>query len=190
MQIADGTVVAMDYALKDDDGNLIDQSQPGNPLAYLHGHRNIIPGLEAALVGKQTGDSVDVRVDPADGYGEFNAALEQVVPRERFEGVEHLEVGMQFQAGTEQGPVTVRVTKVEGDSVTVDGNHPLAGKHLNFSVTITEVRAATEEEIAHGHLHAGGGCCGGNGGGEGGCCNDEPQAKEGDCEDGSCGCSN
>jgi FKBP-type peptidyl-prolyl cis-trans isomerase SlyD len=84
----------------------------------------------------------------------------------------------------------VRVTKVEGDSVTVDGNHPLAGKHLNFSVTIAEVRAATEEEIAHGHLHAGGGCCGGNGGGEGGCCNDEPQAKEGDCEDGSCGCSN
>ena len=180
MQIADGTVVAMDYALKDDDGNLIDQSQPGNPLAYLHGHRNIIPGLEAALVGKQTGDSVDVRVDPADGYGEFNAALEQVVPRERFEGVEHLEVGMQFQAGTEQGPVTVRVTKVEGDSVTVDGNHPLAGKHLNFNVTVQEVRAATEEEIAHGHTQLGGGCCGG--GSEGGeCCSEDKESEEGDC---------
>ena len=158
----------MDYALKDDEGTLIDQSQPGNPLAYLHGHRNIIPGLEAALEGKQAGESVDVRVDPADGYGEFNPALEQVVPRDRFQGVEQLQVGMQFQANTEQGPVSVRITKVEGEEVTVDGNHPLAGKHLNFSVTITEVRDATEEELAHGHIHAGGGCCGGNGGGEGG----------------------
>ena len=190
MQIAEGTVVAMDYALKDDEGTLIDQSQPGNPLAYLHGHRNIIPGLEAALEGKQAGDSVEVRVDPAEGYGEVNPALEQVVPRDRFQGVDDLQPGMQFQANTEQGPVSVRITKIEGEEVTVDGNHPLAGKHLNFAVTITEVRSATEDELAHGHIHAGGGCCGGSGEGSCGCEGEEaPEAKEGDCGEGSCGCS-
>lgn len=171
----------MDYALKDDEGTLIDQSQPGQPLVYLHGHRNIIPGLEAALVGKAAGDTAEVRVDPADGYGEPNPALEQVVPRERFQGIEDLQVGMQFQANTEQGPVSVRIVKIEEDDVTVDGNHPLAGKHLNFNVTIQEVRAATEEEIAHGHIHQGGGCCGGEGKEGGGCCNDEPQAEGGEC---------
>ena len=172
MQIADDTLVAIDYALKDDDGNLIDQSQPGKPLSYLHGHSNIIPGLESALTGKQTGDSLEVRVEPSKGYGEFNPAMEQIIPRKRFEGVDQLEVGMQFQAATEQGPVTVRVTKVEGDSVTVDGNHPLAGKHLNFAVTITEVRTATEEELSQNSYTGGGGCCGGGGEQGGGCCND------------------
>ena len=121
MQIADGTVVAMDYALKDDEGTLIDQSQPGQPMVYLHGHRNIIPGLEAALVGKLAGETAEVRVDPANGYGEVNPALEQVVPKDRFQGVEDLQTGMQFQANTDQGPVSVRVVKVEDDDVTVDG---------------------------------------------------------------------
>ena len=171
----------MDYALKDDEGTMIDQSQPGQPMVYLHGHRNIIPGLEAALAGKLVGETAEVRVDPENGYGEVNPALEQVVPKERFQGVEDLQAGMQFQANTDQGPVSVRVIKVEDDDVTVDGNHPLAGKHLNFNVTIQEVRAATEEEIAHGHIHQGGGCCGGGGEDkEGGCCNDEPKA-EGEC---------
>jgi len=159
----------MDYALKDDEGNLLDQSQPGQPLVYLHGHRNIIPGLESALDGKKEGDALDVRIEPKEAYGEPNPALEQVVPRERFQGIENLEVGMQFQASTEQGPISVRVVKVEGDDVTVDGNHPLAGKHLNFAVTVKGVREATEEELAHGHIHAGGGCCGGGEKEEGGC---------------------
>jgi len=183
MQIAEGTVVAMDYALKDDKGTTLDQSQPGQPLTYLHGHKNIIPGLEAALVGKAVGETVEVRVAPEDGYGEPNPALEQVVPRDRFQGVESLEVGMQFQASTDQGAVSVRVVKVDDDDVTVDGNHPLAGKHLNFNVTVLETRAATEEELAHGHIHEAGGCCGGGGekseGGE--CCNDDKENKEGDC---------
>ena len=177
----------MDYALKDDEGTLIDQSQPGQPMTYLHGHRNIIPGLEAALEGKVTGDSADVRVSPADGYGEPNPALEQVVPKDRFQGVEDLQVGMQFQASTDQGPISVRVVRVEDDEVAVDGNHPLAGKHLNFSVTIQEVRAATEEEIAHGHIHKEGeegesGCCGGEGKseGEGECCSSDEPKGEGD----------
>ena len=179
MEITDGIVVAMDYALKDDEGTLLDQSQPDQPLTYLHGHKNIIPGLESALAGKKVGDSVEVRVAPEDGYGEPNPALEQVVPRDRFQGIESLEVGMQFQASTEQGPVSVRVVKVEDEDVTVDGNHPLAGKHLNFNVTVQDVRAGTEEEIAHGHINQGGGCCGGGGGEGGECCNDDKEEKGG-----------
>lgn len=175
MQITDGTVVSMDYALRNDEGAIIDQSQPGQPLTYLHGHRNIIPGLESQLSGKSVGDQVEVRVSPEEGYGEKNPALEQVVPKERFQGIENIEEGMQFQASTDQGPVSVRVVKVEGEEVTVDGNHPLAGAHLNFNVTIQEVRSATEEEIAHGHVHQSGGCCGG-GEGESG-------------NSGGCGCS-
>jgi len=191
MQISEGTVVSMDYLLRDDEGALLDQSQPGQPLAYLHGHQNIIPGLEAALEGKASGDSLEVRVDPANGYGEPNPSLQQIVPRDRFQGVEALEIGMQFQANTDQGPISVRVTKIEDDDVTVDGNHPLAGKHLNFSVTIQDVRAGTEEELAHGHIHQGGGCCGGGGNSEGGCCSSDGAAKEeeGDCQGGGCGCS-
>ena len=168
----------MDYALRTDEGAVIDQSQPGQPLTYLHGHNNIIPGLEAALGGKATGDQVEVRVSPEEGYGEANPALEQVVPKERFQGIENVEVGMQFQASTDQGPVSVRVVKVEDDNVTVDGNHPLAGQHLNFNVTVQDVRAATEEELAHGHVHQSGGCCGG--GEESGDCNEES---------GGCGCA-
>jgi FKBP-type peptidyl-prolyl cis-trans isomerase SlyD len=182
----------MDYALKDDDGTLLDQSQPGQPLTYLHGHKNIIPGLEASLAGKAVGETLEVRVAPEDGYGEPNPSLEQVVPLDRFQGVGSLEVGMQFQASTEQGPVSVRVVKVDDDDVTVDGNHPLAGKHLNFNVTVLEVRAATEEEIARGHTQEGGGCCGGggeggeccsenDGGAEGGCCSENDEGAEGGC---------
>jgi len=172
MQIAEGTVVSMDYALRDDEGNLLDQSQPEQPLAYLHGHKNIIPGLESALEGKAAGDSVEVRVEPKEAYGEMNPALEQVVPKDRFQGIEDIQVGMQFQASTEQGPISVRVVKLEDDQVTVDGNHPLAGKPLNFNVTIKDVRAGSEEEIAHGHIHKEDGCCGGE-----------------SSEEGSCGCS-
>ncbi len=172
MQIAEGTVVAIDYVLKDDDGKLLDQSQPDQPLIYLHGHKNIIPGLESALLGRTEGESLEVRVTPVDGYGEANPELEQVVPRDRFQGVESLEVGMQFQAGTDQGPVTVRIVKVDDDDVTVDGNHPLAGKHLNFDVTVQNIRTASEDEIAQGHIHQSGGCCG-SGGSDGSCCKGE-----------------
>jgi len=163
----------MDYALRSDEGSLIDQSQPGQPLSYLHGHKNIIPGLESALEGKSVGDEVEVRVSPEEGYGEPNPALEQVVPKERFQGIENIEVGMQFQASTDQGPVSVRVVDVGDEDVTVDGNHPLAGKHLNFNVTVQDIRSATEEELAHGHVHQSGGCCGG----------------EGEEDSGGCGCS-
>ncbi len=169
MEITNGTVVSMDYALRNDEGTILDQSQPEQPLSYLHGHKNIIPGLESALEGKSAGDEVEVRVSPEDGYGEKNPALEQAVPIDRFQGIDNIEVGMQFQASTDQGPVSVRVVKVEDDQVTVDGNHPLAGEHLNFKVTVKDVRTASEEELAHGHVHQSDGCCGGGEDKSGGC---------------------
>ncbi len=169
MQIAKGTVVEIDYVLKDDDKKVLDQSQSGESLIYLHGHKNIIPGLESALLGKSEGESVEARVAPVDGYGESNPELEQVVPRNRFQGIESLEVGMLFQAGTDQGPVSVRVVKIDNDDVTIDGNHPLAGKYLNFSIIVRSIRKASEEEIAQGYIHPSGGCCGGSGS-DGSCC--------------------
>ena len=170
MQIANNTVVSIHYTLKNSDGKIIDQSIEGQPLTYLHGHRNIIPGLESALVEKSVGDALDVSVEPENAYGTVNPALIQEVPKEHFQGVETLEVGMRFQASTEEGPVPVVVTKVAEDLVTVDGNHPLAGQTLNFSVKVVEIRKATKEEIADGHIQQSGGCCGGGESSEGGSC--------------------
>ncbi|MFP4165883.1 MAG: peptidylprolyl isomerase [Opitutales bacterium] len=174
MEIAEGKVVSLEYALKDDEGTLIDQSQPEQPLTYLHGHRNIIPGLEAALEGKKEGEDVEVRVEPSEAYGEVNPSLEQEVPKDRFQGVDNVEEGMQFQASTDQGPISVRVVKVDDETVTVDGNHPLAGMNLNFAVKIQEVREAKPEELEHGHVHSEGECCG---------------DKEGENKEGGCGCA-
>jgi FKBP-type peptidyl-prolyl cis-trans isomerase SlyD len=157
MQIANDSVVSIDYELKNDAGEVLDASAEGSPLVYLHGHRNLISGLEQALEGKAAGDSLEVRIAPADAYGEMNESLRQSVPKDRFQGVEQLEVGMQFQASTDQGPISVRIVAVEEELVTVDGNHPLAGQHLNFNVTVRDVRAADENEIAHGHVHGKGG---------------------------------
>ncbi|RFA25841.1 peptidylprolyl isomerase [Alkalilimnicola ehrlichii] len=153
MQIAKDKVVSIEYSLKDDEGTLLDTSEGRDPLAYLHGAGNIIPGLESALEGKQTGDSVDVRINPEDAYGERNDQLQQVVPKELFQGVDTLEPGMQFQAQTEAGAQIVTIKEVDGDNVTVDANHPLAGVPLNFSVNVVEVRDATAEELEHGHVH-------------------------------------
>ncbi len=158
MQVEKNKVVSIDYTLKDDEGNLLDSSEGNAPLAYLHGKGNIIPGLENELEGKQTGDSLSVRVEPKEGYGERNDALTQVVPRQMFQGTDTIEVGMQFHAADEQGNTQViTVTAVDGDDITVDGNHPLAGVALNFDVKVVDVRDATEEEMAHGHAHGAGG---------------------------------
>src|SRR3546814_4842564 len=105
------------------------------------------PGLEKALLGKKTGDKLAVKVEPSEGYGERNYALIQQVPRRAFQGIKDIEPGMSFQAQGPQGPMRVTVTRVAGDMVTVDGNHPLAGENLNFDVEITDVRAATAEEM-------------------------------------------
>lgn len=156
MQIARDTVAAIDYKLTDNDGQVLDTSEGREPLSYLHGAGNLIPGLESALEGQTEGDSLTVTVEPEEAYGERDERLVQQVPMAAFEGVEQVEAGMRFQATDEQGQGrVVTVTEVEGDQVTVDANHPLAGQPLNFEVNVVEVRAATDEEIEHGHVHTG-----------------------------------
>ena len=157
MQIADKMVVTIDYTLKDDEGTILDSSTEGN-FAYLHGANNIIPGLENALTGKSAGDEVDVSVSPAEGYGERNDTMIQAVPRDMFDSEQEIQVGMQFHAQSPEGEmIVVTVTDVEGDDITVDGNHPLAGVNLNFGVKVVDVREASQEEIDHGHVHGPGG---------------------------------
>ncbi|MFG6175729.1 peptidylprolyl isomerase [Halomonas sp. THAF12] len=157
MQIAQNSVVAFHYTLTNDAGEVLDSSEGREPLTYLHGAGNIIPGLEKEMEGRTTGDKLQAKVAPEEGYGEVQPQLVQEVPRDAFQGVENVEAGMQFQAQTQGGPLMVTVTKVEGDTVTVDGNHPLAGQTLNFDVEIAEVREASEEEVEHGHVHGEGG---------------------------------
>jgi FKBP-type peptidyl-prolyl cis-trans isomerase SlyD len=157
MQIANQRVVTLNYTLTDDDGQVIDQSQSGD-FAYLHGASNIIPGLEQALSEKETGDKLTVRITPDEAYGERNEELTQVVPRDMFQDPDQIETGRQFQAQSPNGDMlTITVTGVDGDNVTIDGNHPLAGKHLNFDVEVVGVREATPEELDHGHVHGAGG---------------------------------
>lgn len=154
MKIQENSVVSIHYTLTGEDGAVIDSSDGGEPLNYLQGAGNIIPGLENALLEKTVGDQVQVTIQPKDGYGEVLAELVQKMPTEAFSGIEKIEVGMEFQAQTESGGVQyVVVTEVEEDGVTIDGNHALAGKVLNFDVKIEAVREASEEEIAHGHVH-------------------------------------
>lgn len=157
MKVAEKAVVLIDYNLTDNDGAVIDSSDGAGPLAYIHGAGNIIVGLEEALLGKEIGDEVQASIEPAKGYGERNDDMQQEVPKELFSGVESIEVGMQFQSETDQGPVMVTVVAMNDEMVTVDGNHPLAGVHLNFDVKIRDVREASEEELAHGHVHGEGG---------------------------------
>lgn len=157
MQIEEKKVAVIEYTVKTADGQLIDTSEGTEPLAFLCGFHNIVPGLETALVGKGAGDQVQVVVNPDDAYGQYNDELIKEVPLNAFQGVDKVEAGMQFHAESPNGPQLITVTKVENEQVTVDGNHPLAGVELHFDVTIKEVRDASEEEIAHGHVHGEGG---------------------------------
>ncbi|MCR6651889.1 MAG: peptidylprolyl isomerase [Cellvibrionaceae bacterium] len=154
MKVANDCVVSIHYTLTDDDGNVIDSSRESQPLNYLHGAGNIIPGLERELAGCEIGTHKVVKVQPADGYGEIDVDLIQTLPREAFSGVEEIEVGMEFHARGPQGQVQVVVVKdVADDGITIDANHALAGKILNFDVTIEAIRDASPEEIDHGHVH-------------------------------------
>ncbi len=157
MQVGKNTVVAIDYTLTDDQGEVLDSSKGREPLAYLHGSGNIIPGLEKALEGKETGEAFSVRVPPEEAYGERSDELKQAVPRDMFQGVDDLQVGMQFQANAGGQTQIVTVVGIEGDQVTVDANHPMAGVALNFEVEVKDIREATEEELEHGHVHGAGG---------------------------------
>lgn len=156
MQIAENMAVSIHYTLTNISGETLDSSVGNEPLVYLHGSGNIIPGLENALKGKAAGDKFDVTVAPEDAYGEKHDGMVQVVPKSVFEGMP-VEVGMQFQADVKSGPGIITVVQIDGDQVTIDGNHPLAGEELNFAVEVMEVRMATEDEIAHGHVHGAGG---------------------------------
>lgn len=157
MSITQDQVVSIHYTLRDDAGEVIDASAAGAPLAYLHGHGNLIPGLERKLTGKSAGDRLQVKIAARDGYGEYDSALVQRVPRRALKGVPNLNVGMRLQTQGVHGARAVTVTQVVGDMVTLDGNHPLAGKNLNFEVEIAAVREATAEELTHGHVHGPGG---------------------------------
>lgn len=154
MQIADQKVVTLDYSLKDNEGKLIDSSEGRGDFVYLHGARNIVPGLESALEGKTAGDEVSVSVLPEEGYGERDNELLQTVPKDMFEEGADINVGMQFHAQSPEGEMMiVTVVELEGEEVIVDGNHPLAGVPLNFDVKVVDIRDASAEELEHGHAH-------------------------------------
>lgn len=150
----DGKVVSIHYTLKDDDGDVVDSSSGGEPLDYLHGAGNIVPGLEAAMIGRGIGDKFKVTVAPADGYGEVVGGGPRAVPRSAFPDEVELEEGMQFFVrGPDGEPFPVWVAGVKGDEVLIDANHPLAGENLNFEVEVVGIRDATKEEVEHGHPH-------------------------------------
>jgi FKBP-type peptidyl-prolyl cis-trans isomerase SlyD len=153
LTITDNLVVSITYTLTNDDSTVLDSTEESGPMDYLHGAENIISGLEDGL-GKQVGDKLKVRVDPEDGYGEVFTELMQVVDIAAFEGVESVEAGMQFESETDEGELEiVTIKSIDGNEVTIDANHPLAGVTLNFDVEIVGVREATAEEIDHEHVH-------------------------------------
>lgn len=157
MQVAKHAVVSIDYTLTAPDGEVLDSSQGGEPLAYVHGTDALIPGLESELEGKKKGDRFDVHVEPGDGYGERDERLVHEVEKKQLPPGIELEIGLQLQAKGPDGDLIVTVVALQEERVTLDGNHPLAGMRLHFVGEIKDVRAATREELAHGHVHGAGG---------------------------------
>ncbi len=153
MKIVANHVVTLHYTLTDDSSKVLDSSAGAEPLVYLHGHGGIIPGLEEALSGRAVGDKFQVKIPAEKAYGPKQDQMVQKVPRGQFPDPQNLAVGMAFQVDSNQGPRIFTVTGLTDDEVTVDGNHPLAGLALNFDVSIEGIRAATAEEVSHGHAH-------------------------------------
>jgi FKBP-type peptidyl-prolyl cis-trans isomerase SlyD len=186
MRVAQDTVVSIEYTLKDDQGNILDASEGRGPMEYLQGYQNIIPGLEQGLVDLVAGDTKTVTVPPELGYGEYSDKLLQRVPLDAFGG-HAVQPGMRFRADTNHGMRTLTIKAIEGQEAVLDGNHELAGKTLHFDVKVVAVRAAEMTELAHGHPHQTGGCCGGGGCGsgsgesEGGCCSSSEASAGGCC---------
>jgi FKBP-type peptidyl-prolyl cis-trans isomerase SlyD len=189
MQIAHQTVVQMHYTLKDDNGNTIDSSVGKEPLEYIQGLGMIVPGLEKAMVGKSVGDKFEVVVLPAEGYGEYNKGLVSEIPKTAFQG-DDVQVGMTFYAQTPNGILPIRILEIKEDKVTVDANHELAGKNLNFAIEVVSVRQATEKELEslqHHHCHCHDHedeheCCGGKEHGEGHeCCGGKNHGEGHEC---------
>lgn len=150
MQIAQNNVVTIDFTMYDDENEVLESSQEEGPLVYMHGTGELPEGLEEELLGKRAGDEVEVTLEPADAYGEYDESLVQAVPREQFDDVEDLQIGMGFD--TEDGQ-HVYVVGLEGDDVIIDANEPYAGETVRFTVKVLGVREASEEEIEHGHVH-------------------------------------
>ena len=159
MQVTHNTAVSIHYTVTNEAGEIIDSSTGKEPLTYLHGARNknIISGLEQALHGRQLGDKFKAYIPAADAYGQVFEDRKQIVSRDMFSGVDHIEIGMQFHADVSDGPGILTVVAIDGDNITVDGNHPLAGMPLNFEIEVLDIRPATSEEIEHGHIHGAGG---------------------------------
>ena len=156
-RVGKGTVVALEYQLHLGDGEVVDQSGKDSPLVYLHGAGQLVPGLEAALEGAAVGESKQVVVPPAQGYGEYEPELLQELPRDRLPPGTVAKEGEVLTARTPDGEVPFLVKEVRPDALLVDLNHPLAGEMLHFSVTVKAVRAATQDELDHGHVHGEGG---------------------------------
>lgn len=157
MQVAKDRVVRFHYTLSDADGQRMESSVGGEPLAMLWGHGGLIPGVEQALDGRQAGDTFEITVPPEEGYGHRREDLVQRLPKKYFKQPEKLRPGVVTQVQTAQGPRAVTVRKVGMSVIDVDGNHPLAGQTLNFAIEVVDVREATPEEIDHGHVHGEGG---------------------------------
>jgi len=157
MQIAKETVVSLNYTLKNSEGELLDTSEGRAPLVYLHGVGGLIPGLEKELDGKVKGDKIVAIIAPEDAYGSRRDDLLKQVSKDGFQGEEEMKEGMQVQLDTEHGPAIAVITKIDGNDVTLDLNHPLADMTLHFDVQIEDVREATADEISHGHVHGPGG---------------------------------
>lgn len=155
LMIGKNAVVSINYTLTNDAGEVMDTSEGREPLTYLHGANNLIPGLEKEMEGKSSGQSFKVIIPPAEAYGESDPELVQTLSKDMFKGVDKVEPGMGFTAQGPQGEQQIVVTAVDGDQVTIDANHPMAGKTLHFAVEIVNVRDASEEEIEHGHVHDG-----------------------------------
>ena len=154
MKVGKDKVVLMHYTLKNDAGDVIDSSDGGDPLPFLQGHGNIIPGLESALEGSRVGDKLDVSIKPEEGYGERMQDAIQKIPSSALKDVDEVKVGMQLQSQDKDGNAfLVNVTKIEDDKITVDANHSLAGQTLHFSVSIESIRKGEAEELSHGHVH-------------------------------------
>ena len=157
--VKDGRVITLNFTLKNEQGEVLDQSEGNEPLEYLHGSQDIIPGLEKALDGHKLGENMKVVIPPAEAYGEYEVSLVDEVSKDQFPNIDEIEPGMQFQTQMDDGaPMVIHVTAVDEDVVVVDGNHPLAGVTLVFEVEIAGVRKAKAEELSHGHVHTAGGC--------------------------------
>ncbi|MGD2163297.1 MAG: peptidylprolyl isomerase [Anaerolineales bacterium] len=153
MSIEENKVVSFHYTLKNESGDILDHSEQDGPLNYLHGHDNIIPGLEDEMAGKDVGDKFTAVIPPEQAYGQRSDQLIQVVNQDAFEGVDEVQVGMQFSAQLGGQTRIITIKDVQGDEVTFDANHPLAGETLHFDVEVVDIRDATEAELNHGHVH-------------------------------------